>query len=173
MLVDSIQTLHTERVESAAGSVGQVRECAALLAAAAKATGATVVLIGHVTKDGALAGPRVLEHLVDVVLIFEGDRGHSYRVLRAIKNRFGSTLEGGVFSMGESGLEVVDNPSELFLAERRAGTAEALPFPDGAFDLVTFENSLHHVAEIGRGLAEAMRVARRAPSPSSEGEVMW
>ena len=129
VLVDSIQTMQTERVESAAGSVGQVRECAALLAAAAKATGAAVVLIGHVTKDGALAGPRVLEHLVDVVLMFEGDRGHSYRVLRAIKNRFGSTLEVGVFSMGEAGLEVVDNPSELFLAERRAGAIGSCVVP--------------------------------------------
>jgi DNA repair protein RadA/Sms len=129
VLVDSIQTLQTERVESAAGSVGQVRECAALLAAAANSTGATVVLIGHVSKDGALAGPRVLEHLVDVVLMFEGDRGHSYRVLRAIKNRFGSTLEVGVFSMGEAGLEVVDNPSELFLAERRAGAIGSCVVP--------------------------------------------
>lgn len=129
VLVDSIQTLSTERVESAPGSVGQVRECAALLAAAAKSTGAAVVLIGHVTKDGALAGPRVLEHLVDVVLLFEGDRGHSYRVLRAVKNRFGSTLEVGVFSMGEAGLEVVDNPSELFLAERRAGAIGSCVVP--------------------------------------------
>ena len=129
VLVDSIQTMQTERVESAAGSVGQVRECAALLAAAAKATGAAVVLIGHVTKDGALAGPRVLEHLVDVVLMFEGDRGHSYRVLRATKNRFGSTLEVGVFSMGEAGLEVVDNPSELFLSERRAGAIGSCVVP--------------------------------------------
>jgi DNA repair protein RadA/Sms len=129
VLVDSIQTLQTERVESAAGSVGQVRECAALLAAAAKSTGAAVVLIGHVTKDGVLAGPRVLEHLVDVVLLFEGDRGHSYRVLRAVKNRFGSTLEVGVFSMGEAGLEVVDNPSELFLAERRAGAIGSCVVP--------------------------------------------
>jgi len=129
VLVDSIQTMQTERVESVAGSVGQVRECAALLAAAAKSTGAAVVLIGHVTKDGALAGPRVLEHLVDVVLMFEGDRGHSYRVLRAVKNRFGSTLEVGVFSMGEAGLEVVDNPSELFLAERRAGAIGSCVVP--------------------------------------------
>ncbi len=129
VLIDSIQTMQTERVESAAGSVGQVRECAALLAAAAKSTGAAVVLIGHVTKDGGLAGPRVLEHLVDVVLMFEGDRGHSYRVLRAIKNRFGSTLEVGVFSMGEAGLQVVDNPSELFLAERRAGAIGSCVVP--------------------------------------------
>lgn len=129
VLIDSIQTMQTERVESAAGSVGQVRECASLLAAAAKSTGAAVVLIGHVTKDGGLAGPRVLEHLVDVVLMFEGDRGHSYRVLRAVKNRFGSTLEVGVFSMGEAGLEVVDNPSELFLAERRAGAIGSCVVP--------------------------------------------
>jgi DNA repair protein RadA/Sms len=129
VLVDSIQTLQTERVESAAGSVGQVRECAALLAAAAKASGAAVVLVGHVTKDGALAGPRVLEHLVDVVLLFEGDRSHAYRVLRAVKNRFGSTLEVGVFAMGEAGLEVVDNPSELFLAERRAGAVGSCVVP--------------------------------------------
>ncbi|RIL07591.1 MAG: DNA repair protein RadA [Proteobacteria bacterium] len=129
VLVDSIQTLQTERVESAAGSVSQVRECAALLATAAKATHTAVVLVGHVTKDGALAGPRVLEHLVDVVLLFEGDRGHAYRVLRAVKNRFGSTLEVGVFSMGENGLETVENPSELFLAERRAGSPGSCVVP--------------------------------------------
>jgi DNA repair protein RadA/Sms len=129
VLVDSIQTLSTERVESAAGSVAQVRECAALLATAAKATGTAVVLVGHVTKDGALAGPRVLEHLVDVVLLFEGDRSHAYRVLRASKNRFGSTLEAGVFSMGETGLATVENPSELFLAERRAGNPGSCVVP--------------------------------------------
>lgn len=129
VLIDSIQTLQTERIESAAGSVAQVRECAALLATAAKATQTAVVLVGHVTKDGTLAGPRVLEHLVDVVLFFEGDRGHSYRILRAVKNRFGSTLEVGVFSMGESGLEAVENPSELFLAERRTGTPGSCVVP--------------------------------------------
>lgn len=129
VLVDSIQTLQTERVESAAGSVAQVRECAALLATAAKTTQTAVVLVGHVTKEGGLAGPRVLEHLVDVVLFFEGDRGHSYRVLRAVKNRFGSTLEVGVFSMGETGLVTVENPSELFLAERRTGTPGSCVVP--------------------------------------------
>jgi DNA repair protein RadA/Sms len=121
VLVDSIQTLQSDDVESAAGSVAQVRESAAELAALAKASGAVLLLIGHVTKEGQLAGPRVLEHLVDVVLAFEGDRGHPFRVLRASKNRFGPTLEVGVFSMGEQGLEGVANPSELFLAERRAG----------------------------------------------------
>ena len=119
VLVDSIQTVQSERVESAAGSVAQVRESAADLIALAKQTGAVLILVGHVTKEGLLAGPRVLEHLVDVVLAFEGDRGQSFRVLRAAKNRFGSTLEVGVFSMGETGLTGVANPSELFLAERR------------------------------------------------------
>jgi len=119
VLVDSIQTVQSERVESAAGSVAQVRESAADLIALAKQTGAVLVLVGHVTKEGLIAGPRVLEHLVDVVLAFEGDRGQSFRVLRAAKNRFGSTLEVGVFSMGEQGLAGVPNPSELFLAERR------------------------------------------------------
>jgi DNA repair protein RadA/Sms len=120
VLVDSIQTVQTERVASAAGSVAQVRESAALLAAAAKRSGAALVLVGHVTKEGTLAGPRVLEHLVDVVLTFEGDRSHPFRLLRATKNRFGATHELGVFTMTEAGLEGVANPSELFLAERQA-----------------------------------------------------
>jgi len=127
VLIDSIQTMRSERVESAAGSVAQVRESAAMLAAVAKADGSALVLVGHVTKDGSLAGPRVLEHLVDVVLSFEGDRAHAFRLLRANKNRFGSTQEVGVFSMGGRGLVGVENPSELlgvenpselFLAER-------------------------------------------------------
>ena len=121
VVIDSIQTLRTSRVESAPGSVSQVRESAALLAATAKLHTTTLVLVGHVTKDGSLAGPRVLEHLVDVVLNFEGDRNHAFRLLRASKNRFGSTQEVGVFTMGQSGLEEVDNPSELFLAEHREG----------------------------------------------------
>jgi len=121
VVVDSIQTLHTDRVNSAPGSVAQVRECAAMLAATAKAHGTPVVLVGHVTKDGTLAGPRVLEHLVDVVLTFDGDRSHALRLLRALKNRFGSTQEVGVFQMEAAGLACVDNPSELFLAERLSG----------------------------------------------------
>jgi DNA repair protein RadA/Sms len=121
VVIDSIQTLHTDRVSSAPGSVAQVRECAALLAATAKAHGAPVVLVGHVTKDGSIAGPRVLEHMVDVVLTFDGDRSHELRLLRAVKNRFGSTQEVGVFQMARTGLECVDNPSELFLAERQSG----------------------------------------------------
>jgi DNA repair protein RadA/Sms len=129
VLVDSVQTLRSERVESAPGSVAQVRESAALLAATAKAQGAPLVLVGHVTKDGALAGPRVLEHLVDVVLTFEGDRGHPYRVLRATKNRFGATDEIGVFTHEEKGLVAVENPSESFLAERRAGAPGSCVVP--------------------------------------------
>jgi DNA repair protein RadA/Sms len=120
VVLDSIQTLHTDRVESAPGSVAQVRESAALLANTAKAAGTVLVLIGHVTKEGVLAGPRVLEHLVDVVLTLEGDRSHAYRLLRAGKNRFGSTAEVGVFTMLEAGLAGVENPSELFLSERSA-----------------------------------------------------
>jgi DNA repair protein RadA/Sms len=121
VLVDSIQTMRCEAVDSAAGSVAQVRESAALLAAAAKQQGSALVLVGHVTKEGTLAGPRVLEHLVDVVLAFEGERSHAFRLLRASKNRFGSTQEVGVFTMGEAGLAGVANPSELFLAERSTG----------------------------------------------------
>ncbi|MBW2274411.1 MAG: DNA repair protein RadA [Deltaproteobacteria bacterium] len=118
VVIDSVQTMRTQRIESAPGSVAQVRESAALLAATAKLHGTVLLLVGHVTKDGSLAGPRVLEHLVDVVLGFEGDRNHAFRLLRASKNRFGSTQEVGVFSMGEAGLQGVANPSELFLAER-------------------------------------------------------
>jgi DNA repair protein RadA/Sms len=129
VLIDSIQTMSTERVESAPGSVAQVRESAALLAATAKAHGTVLVLVGHVTKEGAIAGPRVLEHLVDAVLNFEGDRGHTFRLLRASKNRFGSTQEVGVFSMGEAGLAAVENPSELFLAERHPGAPGSVIVP--------------------------------------------
>jgi DNA repair protein RadA/Sms len=118
MVVDSIQTVFTQEMLSAPGSVGQVRECAARLMLFAKRSGVPVFIVGHVTKEGTIAGPRVLEHIVDTVLYFEGDRGHSYRILRTIKNRFGSTNEIGVFEMSDSGLREVDNPSELFLSER-------------------------------------------------------
>ncbi|HSB98471.1 MAG TPA: DNA repair protein RadA, partial [Burkholderiaceae bacterium] len=128
-VIDSIQTLFSDALTSAPGSVAQVRECAAHLTRTAKALGTSIVLVGHVTKEGTLAGPRVLEHLVDVVLAFEGDRGHAFRVLRATKNRFGSTQEVGVFTMGERGLDVVENPSELFLAERRAGAPGSCVMP--------------------------------------------
>ena len=118
LVIDSIQTVYTEELGSAPGSVGQVRESAAKLMRFAKSTGTPVFIVGHVTKEGMIAGPRVLEHIVDTVLYFEGQRGHSFRVLRAVKNRFGSTNEIGVFEMTDSGLHEIENPSELFLAER-------------------------------------------------------
>jgi DNA repair protein RadA/Sms len=117
-VIDSIQTVFTSQIQSAPGSIGQVRESAGKLMVLSKSTGLSTFLIGHVTKEGAIAGPRVLEHIVDTVLYFEGDRGHPYRILRAVKNRFGSTNEIGVFEMKDRGLEEVANPSELFLAER-------------------------------------------------------
>jgi DNA repair protein RadA/Sms len=117
-VIDSIQTVFTSQLQSAPGSIGQVRESAGKLMLLSKSTSLSTFLIGHVTKEGAIAGPRVLEHIVDTVLYFEGDRGHPYRILRAVKNRFGSTNEIGVFEMKDSGLEEVVNPSELFLAER-------------------------------------------------------
>ncbi|GFE56618.1 DNA repair protein RadA [Geobacter sp. AOG1] len=118
LVVDSIQTVFTSALESAPGSVSQVREVAGRLMMLAKGSGIPVFIVGHVTKDGSIAGPRVLEHMVDTVLYFEGDAGHPFRILRAVKNRFGSTNEIGVFEMKEGGLCEVKNPSELFLAER-------------------------------------------------------
>ncbi|MGD9764307.1 MAG: DNA repair protein RadA [Candidatus Binatia bacterium] len=118
LAVDSIQTMFTDQLGAAAGSIGQVRESAAQLVQFAKRQALACVLVGHVTKEGAFAGPRVLEHMVDTVLYFEGDRGHAFRILRAVKNRFGSTNEIGVFEMKERGLHAVANPSALFLAER-------------------------------------------------------
>ncbi|MGC8811582.1 MAG: magnesium chelatase domain-containing protein, partial [bacterium] len=111
-------TIFTSQLQSAPGSISQVRESAGKLMMHSKSTGLAIFIIGHVTKEGAIAGPRVLEHMVDTVLYFEGDRGHPYRILRAVKNRFGSTNEIGVFEMKEGGLEEVANPSQLFLAER-------------------------------------------------------
>jgi len=118
LVVDSIQTTSIPELESSAGSVSQVRECASRLRELAKSSGIAVFLIGHVTKEGAIAGPRVLEHIVDTVLYLEGDRFQSYRLLRSVKNRFGATSEVGVFEMGERGMAEVSNPSEAFLAER-------------------------------------------------------
>lgn len=118
LVVDSIQTLSSDELPSAPGSVTQVRESAAMLSTLAKSENIPVVLVGHVTKDGAIAGPKVLEHMVDTVLYFEGDRNHAFRILRTQKNRFGSTNEIGVFEMKEEGLVEVKNPSEIFLAER-------------------------------------------------------
>ena len=115
VIIDSIQTIYTDLVESSAGSVTQIRECAATLLKVAKTSGTAIFIIGHITKDGAIAGPKILEHIVDVVLQFEGDHNNTYRILRGIKNRFGATYEIGVFEMCETGLRSVDNPSEILL----------------------------------------------------------
>ena len=121
LVVDSIQTISTEDVESSAGSIAQVRECASALLRFAKGSGVPVILVGHITKEGALAGPKILEHIVDTVIQFEGDQHYMYRILRSIKNRFGSTSELGIYEMRQTGLRQVSNPSELLLTEDHDG----------------------------------------------------
>ena len=126
VIIDSIQTIYTERIESSPGSVSQVRESAGLLLKFSKESGIPVILIGHITKDGSLAGPKVLEHIVDTVLYFEGDRNYLYRILRVNKNRFGSTSELGIFEMNDTGLREIENPSELLIShfeEKLSGVA--------------------------------------------------
>jgi len=140
-VIDSIQTLFSDQLSSAPGSVAQVRECAAHLTRVAKSTGCTMVLVGHVTKEGTLAGPRVLEHIVDTVLYFEGDTHSSFRLIRAIKNRFGAINEIGVFAMTEKGLKGVSNPSAIFLSTH----GEPVP---GACVLVTLEGTRPMLVEI-------------------------
>jgi DNA repair protein RadA/Sms len=128
LIIDSIQTLHTDYIESTAGSISQIRECTAELIKFAKETNVPVILIGHITKDGNIAGPKILEHMVDTVLQFEGDRNHVYRILRSLKNRFGSTAELGIYEMQGSGLREVSNPSEILISHREeelSGTAIA------------------------------------------------
>lgn len=141
VVVDSIQTMYSDALSSAPGSVAQVRECAAQLTRAAKLSGTTVIMVGHVTKEGALAGPRVLEHIVDTVLYFEGDTHSSFRLVRAIKNRFGAVNELGVFAMTERGLKGVSNPSALFLSQHDTPVA-------GACVMVTQEGSRPLLVEI-------------------------
>ncbi|MFO6420555.1 DNA repair protein RadA [Hylemonella sp. W303a] len=140
-VIDSIQTVYSDQLTSAPGSVAQVRECAAHLTRAAKASGTSIVLVGHVTKEGALAGPRVLEHMVDTVLYFEGDTHSSFRLIRAIKNRFGAVNEIGVFAMTEKGLKGVSNPSAIFLSQH----AEPVP---GSCVMVTLEGTRPLLVEI-------------------------
>jgi DNA repair protein RadA/Sms len=140
-VIDSIQTLYSEQLTSAPGSVAQVRECAAQLTRTAKARGCAMVLVGHVTKDGTLAGPRVLEHIVDTVLYFEGDTHSSFRLVRAIKNRFGAVNEIGVFAMTERGLKGVANPSAIFLSTH----GEPVP---GSCVLVTLEGTRPLLVEV-------------------------
>ncbi len=129
LVIDSIQTMHSDTIEGAPGTVSQVRGCAFELIRYAKENGVALVLVGHVTKDGSIAGPRVLEHMVDVVMSFEGERSHQYRILRALKNRFGAVDEIGVFSMASEGLEEVENPSMLFLSGRDQPMAGSAVFP--------------------------------------------
>ena len=140
-VIDSIQTVYSEQLTSAPGSVAQVRECAAHLTRAAKSSGTAIVLVGHVTKEGALAGPRVLEHMVDTVLYFEGETHSSFRLVRAIKNRFGAVNEIGVFAMTEKGLKGVSNPSAIFLSQH----AEPVP---GSCVMVTLEGTRPMLVEI-------------------------
>jgi DNA repair protein RadA/Sms len=141
VVMDSIQTVYSDQLTSAPGSVAQVRECAAHLTRMAKSTGTAVILVGHVTKEGALAGPRVLEHMVDTVLYFEGDTHSTYRLVRAIKNRFGAVNEIGVFAMTERGLKGVSNPSAIFLSQH----SEPVP---GSCVLVTLEGTRPMLVEI-------------------------
>src|SRR6202162_3843363 len=152
-IVDSIQTLYSSALTSAPGSVAQVRECAAQLTRQAKQTGITIVFIGHVTKEGALAGPRVLEHMVDTVLYFEGDTHQSFRLIRAFKNRFGAVNELGVFAMTDKGLRGVSNPSAIFLSQHTEGVA-------GSCVLVTQEGTRPLLVEI-----QALVDAAHAPNP--------
>jgi DNA repair protein RadA/Sms len=141
LVIDSIQTVYTDLLQSAPGAVAQVRECAAQLVRYAKQTGTTVMLIGHVTKEGTLAGPRVLEHMVDTVLYFEGDTGTRYRVLRAVKNRYGAVNELGVFAMTDKGLREVSNPSAIFLSQHEKQVA-------GSVVMVTREGTRPLLVEV-------------------------
>jgi DNA repair protein RadA/Sms len=153
VVIDSIQTVYSEQLTSAPGSVAQVRECAAQLTRMAKSSGVTIILVGHVTKEGALAGPRVLEHIVDTVLYFEGDTHSSFRLIRAFKNRFGAVNELGVFAMTEKGLREVSNPSALFLSQHGAQVA-------GSCVMVTQEGTRPLLVEI-----QALLDDSHAPSP--------
>ncbi|MGD9848775.1 MAG: DNA repair protein RadA, partial [Desulfuromonas sp.] len=160
LVIDSIQTIYSTALESAPGSVSQVRDCAGRLMQWAKSSGIPTFIVGHVTKDGSIAGPRVLEHMVDTVLYFEGDPGHPYRILRAVKNRFGSTNEIGVFEMRESGLREVHNPSELFLAERAEEAAGSVVIPalEGSRPILVELQALVSSAPYGTARRTAMGI---------------
>jgi DNA repair protein RadA/Sms len=166
LAIDSIQTIYTEALESIPGSIAQVRECAARLLAYAKTEGVPIILVGHVTKDGTIAGPKTLEHVVDAVLHFEGEGTHAYRILRGQKNRFGSTSEIGVFSMRQGGLAEVKNPSELFLAERPVGApgSVVIASADGSRPILVEVQALvaPPSAGIGRRTATGVDVSRVA-----------
>ncbi|MDR1199669.1 MAG: DNA repair protein RadA [Prevotellaceae bacterium] len=152
LVIDSIQTLYTERIDSSAGSISQIRDCAMQLLKFAKETNTPVFVIGHITKDGTIAGPKVLEHIVDVVLQFEGDSNHAYRILRATKNRFGSTAEIGIFEMQNTGLREIENPSEILISQHNdlsfSGVAIAATM-DGVRPLFIETQSLVSTAAYG------------------------
>src|SRR5262245_33055566 len=154
LAVDSVQRVHAESLESVPGSVSQVREAAGRLLTFAKTRGIPTLLVGHVTKEGSLAGPKTLEHIVDTVLAFEGESGHPYRILRAVKNRFGSTQEVGVFEMRGGGLAEVQNPSEAFLAERPVGVA-------GSVVVASAEGSRPILVEVQALVATPSGIPRR------------
>lgn len=162
LVVDSIQTVYTEFLQSAPGSVAQVRECAAQLVRFAKRSGTTVFLVGHVTKEGALAGPRVLEHMVDTVLYFEGDPGSRFRVIRAFKNRFGAVNELGVFAMTETGLKEVKNPSAIFLSRHDEDMS-------GSVVMVMREGSRPLLVEVQALVDESQLAAPRRLAVGMEG----
>jgi DNA repair protein RadA/Sms len=162
VVIDSIQTLYTDTLDSAPGSVSQIRECAAQLVRHAKASGTTVILVGHVTKEGAIAGPRVLEHMVDTVLYFEHDAGSRFRIVRAVKNRFGAVNELGVFAMTDGGLKEVSNPSALFLSRHEA------PVP-GSVITVTRQGSRPLLVEVQALVDESHGGSPRRVSLGLEG----
>ena len=161
LIIDSIQTVYLPELNSSAGSVSQVRECANRLRELAKTSGMAVFLVGHVTKEGVIAGPRVLEHIVDTVLYLEGDRFQSYRLLRSVKNRFGATAEVGVFEMRENGMVEVSNPSEAFLAERMVNAP-------GSAIAVTMEGTRPLLVEM-QGLTSPSQPGQPAPHPQRGG----
>lgn len=164
VVVDSVQTIADPALGSAPGSVGQVRQCAHRLVGLAKERGVAVLLVGHVTKDGTLAGPRVLEHVVDTVLSFEGDRHHTLRLLRAVKHRYGSTQEVGLLAMGGAGLEAVADPSEMFLADRRPGVAGSVVVP-------VLDGHRPIVVEVQALLAQSGGMPRRSVTGVDQGRV--
>ncbi len=166
LIVDSIQTVYIDEMSSAAGSVSQVRECTARLMQWAKPRNIPVLIVGHVTKEGAIAGPRVLEHMVDAVLYLEGERHHQYRILRAVKNRFGSTDEVGVFEMADAGLREVRNPSEAFLEERNgnaAGTTVAVTM-EGTRPILVEMQALTTTTAYGLPRRSAKRTGLESPA---------
>ena len=171
MIVDSIQTMYVDNLDSAPGTVAQVRASAAELVRLAKRRGFSLLLVGHVTKEGTIAGPRVLEHMVDTVLYFEGERGHQFRILRAVKNRFGPANEIGVFEMTDAGLIEVPNPSALFLAERHGEVSGATVFAgiEGSRPVLVEIQALLRPIAARHAPARRGRLGRRAPCHAAGG----